>query len=215
MTQATCEHTWTVRPGTLIDVNPLARMIRAVARPVDLDGDGVPDGPADEDAASSAARLLLLHVVLESGRLTVAEEDGEIVAAAIWVPGMFPVQPQQVRTLLTRELRMDDGASVVDAVGPDARVRPVLEVAMTEFLDDVARQQPDLVLYAVVVAEHARAAARELARDVVAPVLSETQNVLALALDGSRADVLEASGFRERGRIPLGASNAMWVGAPA
>ena len=215
MMQAASEHGWTVRPGTLIDVNPVARMIRASSRPVDIDGDGLPDGPADQDAAESAARLLLLHVVLESGRLTVATAAGEIVAAAIWVPGTFPVQSQQVHTLLTRELRLDDAVSVVNAVGPDEHVRPALEEAMSLFLDDVSRQQPELVLYAVVVAESARAATRQLARDVVVPVLSETHNVLALALDSARAELLESAGFREVGRIPLGASNAMWVGAPA
>lgn len=207
---------WTVRPGGLLDVNPVARLLRGGSRPVDIDGDGVPDGPVDEEAAAVAARLLLLHVVLERGRLDLAEApDGTIAAAAVWVPAEEALAPAELGGLLTRELHLAGAGALSATIGPPDHVRPQLEATMTGFLDAVAQHQPDLVLYAVAVdPSRATADVLALARDVVAPVIASGEPVLALALDADRARLLVAAGFDELEQIPLGELNTVWVGQP-
>lgn len=204
---------WTVRPGTLLDVNPVARLLRDGARPIDIDGDGVADGPVDEDAAAIASRLLLLHVVLERGRLVVAEQNGAIVAASVWVPPDEALLPADLGPLLTRELHLAGVGELAASIGPPEHVRPQLEATMTGFLDSVLTSRPHLVLYAIaVVATLATVDVVTVARAVVDPVLAEGRDVLALALDDDRARLLEATGFRETSRIPLGDLNTVWIG---
>lgn len=202
---------WTVRPGGILDVNPVTRLLRACARPVDIDGDGIVDVPTDPAAADAAARMLLLHVVIERGRLEVAEHEGEIVGAAVWLPGDTGPLPDGVEELLRRELRVPD---VAQAIGPGEHVRPHLEATMAGVLTSIAQEEPALVLYAVAISP---AIAREqvvaLARDLVAPVLAEGRSVLAVALDAGRAGLLRAAGFTELGRVPLGAGGEVWLGS--
>ncbi|WP_454296654.1 hypothetical protein [Salana multivorans] len=206
---------WAVRTGTLLDVNAVARLLRSSVRPIDIDGDGIPDGPIDSEAADTAARLVLLHTVLERGQLWVADRGGVPVAAAIWVPGDVEPGSSDLGSILRRELKVDSVDDVAALVGPDEHVRPFLEEAMAGALGAVA---PDsLVLYGLVVdpALIDDVDVVALASELVAPVLTETENdsaLFALALDAARASLLEAAGFRHVEAVPFGAGHTVWVG---
>lgn len=234
---------WTVRRGGLLDVNPVVRLLRVGANAVDVDGDGELDGPRDEEAASAAARMLLLHVVLERGELWVAERapsepsehDGDpsssprpadIVAASIWLPGSelelvtgqldsSALVASDLRALLTRELRLAD---VTEAIGPPEHVRPQVTETMTGLVETLTELHPRLVLFAVTVApqlpQHELV---EVARAVVGPVTDRRTSggVVAVALDEGRARLLRATGFAEVGRVPLGELNEVWIGRAA
>lgn len=212
---------WLTRPGSMIDVNAVARLLRSAMRPLDIDGDGILDGPTDHDAADTAARLLLLHSVLEHGRLWVAEREGRPVAAAIWVPGGAATGGattggDELGGILRRELQVDSVSDVAALIGPDEHVRPFLEDAMASASGAVERAR--LVLYGVVidpaVVDDLDVVA--LARELVAPVVSELdgegESAYALALDPARAALLEAAGFRRVDAIPFGAGHTVWVG---
>ncbi|ROR96573.1 hypothetical protein EDD28_1158 [Salana multivorans] len=209
---------WLTRPGSLLDVNAVARLLRSAMQPLDIDGDGIPDGPADTNAADVAARLLLLHSVLEHGRLWVAERDGRPVAAAIWVPGETGVGPgsDDLGGILRRELQVDSVSDVAALVGPDERVRPFLEDAMAAAFGAV--ESARLVLYGVVVdpAVVDDVDVVALARELVAPVVAELddagESAYALALDPARASLLEAAGFRRVDAVPFGVGHTVWVG---
>lgn len=201
------------RQGHLLDVNPVARLLRASAHELDIDGDGVPDGPADPGAVDATARMLLAHLVLASGELWVTERDGEIVAASVWVPGgddAASVRAGALDQLLRRELKVD---RVVDAVGPAVHLRPALESAMAEVGDLIQLSSARLVLFAVAVAPHVEPHdVVTMARTVVEPVLSRDEPVLAVAIDDGRGALLRQSGFATVGRVPLGEGNEVWLG---
>ncbi|GMA33275.1 hypothetical protein [Litorihabitans aurantiacus] len=201
----------TVRRGGLVDVNAVVRMLTAGNRHIDIDGDGEPDGPLDPEAAGSAARMALSHVVLDRGDLWVAHDvAGDLQAISVWMPGDVEGVAAELRQVLERELGTTDPG---EAIGPSPHVRPQLMGAMQAVLEQALVLQPRLVLFAVTVAPQVDpAAVVELARAVVAPVVSGDGDVLAVALDGDRARLLEAVGFAEVAQVPLGADHALWLG---
>lgn len=206
---------WLVRPGTMLDVNPVGRLLQASAQAPDLAWEAPPGPPADLEAAGVAARLLLLHVVLERGRLIVAEHNGHIVGASVWLPGDAPFASDDMPSLLRRELHLSGDSEVADAIGPPAAARAEFDRSMRDLATTLAQSDPDLVLYAVVIdAEHARTDLVPHARLLVAPVLREGVTVRALALDAARARLLEAIGFAEQVQVPLGEQGSVWVGVP-
>lgn len=201
----------TVRRGGLVDVNAVVRLLRSSSHDVDIDGDGHLDGPVDPEAARSAARMALSHVVLEQGDLWVAHDAaGELQALSVWMPGAVDGASSDLHRILERELRMPDPSQ---AIGPGEHVRPQLMASMAGVMEHVLVLQPRLVLFAVTVAQQAdQAAVVALARAVVAPVLTGDGDVLAVALDGDRARLLRAVGFAEVAQVPLGELNNVWIG---
>lgn len=218
--------TATIRPGTILDVNAVARLLRASAHAIDVDGDGIPDGPRDPEAAAMASRLVLLHGVLEHGELWVMEAAGEVIGAAVWAPARIEVArdaPTELGAILRRELRVERMDDVAELVGPAPQVRGYLTEAMTGVLQAAADLAVDdasdgaLLLYALVLPPGpAHAESRiGLARQLLAPVLAGDQPerpLLALALDAPRAHLLAASGFVTHDVVPLGAANSVWIG---
>lgn len=165
MTDNDAAASWNVRPGGMLDINPVARLLRHSA----LAQGSAPTGSTEaiEDSLEAAARLMLLHLVLERGRLVVADQAGEVVAAAVWLPGDARASGEQLRDLLRREVPSGDepdmfaGAATLSAHTADG---------MAQLVDDLAITQTELVLYAVVVDE--RVPLRDLvplARAVVSP----------------------------------------------
>lgn len=201
----------TVRRGGLVDVNAVVRMLRSSSHDVDIDGDGHLDGPVDPEAARSAARMALSHVVLEQGDLWVAHDAaGELQALSVWMPGAVDGASFDLHRILERELRMPDPSQ---AIGPGEHVRPQLMASMAGVMEHVLVLHPRLVLFAVTVAQQAdQAAVIALARAVVAPVVRGDGDVLAVALDGDRARLLRAVGFAEVAQVPLGDLNNVWIG---
>ena len=204
----------TVRRGGLVDVNAVVRLLRSSSHDVDIDGDGHLDGPVDPEAARSAARMALSHVVLEQGDLWVAHDAaGELQALSVWMPGAVDGASSDLHRILERELRMPDPSQ---AIGPGDHVRPQLMAAMAGVMDHVLVLQPRLVLFAVTVAPQVNPADHSaviaLARAVVAPVVRGDGDVLAVALDGDRARLLRAVGFAEVAQVPLGDLNSVWIG---
>lgn len=207
-----------VREAGLVDVNAVVRLLQGGATQIDIDGDGESDGPADVDAAGSAARMALSHIVLQDGALWVAESAGagvisgrprEILATSVWMPGSPEHYADSLQNILTRELHVAD---VSDAIGPSQHVRPQLAESMTGVMEHVFALAPRLVLFAVTVAPQvAPADVVALARAVVAPVIADG-GVLAVALDDSRARLLRAVGFHEVAQVPLGELNTVWIG---
>jgi hypothetical protein len=201
----------TVRRGGLVDVNAVVRLLRSSSHDVDIDGDGHLDGPVDPEAARSAARMALSHVVLEQGDLWVAHDAaGELQALSVWMPGAVDGASSDLHRILERELRMPDPSQ---AIGPGDHVRPQLMASMAGVMEHVLLLRPRLVLFAVTVAPQAdQAAVVALARAVVAPVIRGDGDVLAVALDGDRARLLRAVGFAEVAQVPLGELNNVWIG---
>ncbi|PWD51326.1 hypothetical protein C8046_12305 [Serinibacter arcticus] len=201
----------TVRRGGLVDVNSVVRLLREGSQEVDIDGDGDPDGPVDPEAARSAARMAISHVVLEQGDLWVAHDDaGTLQAISVWMPGALPGASDELHRILERELHLPDPS---EAIGPPEHVRPQLMESMAGVMEHVHAHEPRLVLFAVTVAPQSDpAAVVALARAVVAPVVRGDGDVLAVALDGDRARLLQAVGFAEVAAVPLGELNTVWIG---
>lgn len=205
----------TVRRGTLVDVNAVVRLMRAGAAAIDIDGDGIPDGPHDEETAAAAARLALSHLSLESGDLWVAEREGRLVAASVWLPGDGRALRADTSHLLARELRLED---VPGAIGPAEHLRGEIEATATGVFAELLTNRPRLVLASLTVAteEVHPHEVIELARRVVHPVVhAEETAVLAVAIDDARARLLRAVGFSTISTVPLGELNAVWVGRAA
>lgn len=205
----------TVRRGGLVDVTAVVRLLRAGSHEVDIDGDGDPDGPVNPEAARSAARMAISHVVLEDGELWVAHDSaGHLQATSVWMPGSLPGASDELHRILERELHLPDPS---EAIGPPEHVRPQLMESMTGVMEHVDAAAPRLVLFAVTVAPQVDpAAVVALARAVVAPVVNDDGDavgpVLAIALDGDRARLLRAVGFEEVAQVPLGELNTVWIG---
>ncbi|PFG21309.1 hypothetical protein [Serinibacter salmoneus] len=205
----------TVRRGTLVDVNAVVRLMRAGAAPVDINGDGILDGPHDEETAAAAARLALSHLSLESGDLWVAERGGRLVAASVWLPGDGRALSADTSHLLARELHLDD---VSAAIGPGDHLRGEVEATATGVFAELLANRPRLVLASLTVAtgEVDPREVIELARRVVHPVVHADESpVLAVAIDDARARLLRAVGFTTVSTVPLGELNAVWVGRAA
>lgn len=201
-----------VRPGTMLDVNPVGRLLHQQA--LSQRTNGASQDEADAEAAAVAARLLLLHVVLERGMLVVAERSGTLVAASIWLPGDAAFGSEDLPSLLRRELRLTGEADVAEAIGAPPDIRDEFERSMADLATDLVQANPDLVLYAVVVSpEVERRSVVPLARRVVEPALAAGRPVMAIALDQARARLLQAVGFAERSRVQLGAGGSVWIGA--
>ena len=210
---------WTVRPASLLDVNAVARLLRASAVAVDIDGDGTPDGPADPAAAEAAMRMVLSHVALQDGEVWVAETDTgpdggprELVAASVWLPGHSDDHLTHLDGLLRRELHVSDVAA---AVGPAESLRPQVEATAVGVMTTIAGANPALVLFAVVVSPRFVGAEMvAVARDVVAPVRKARagQELLAVAIDDERARLLMATGCAEVDRVLLGDLHLVWLG---
>lgn len=208
---------WTVRPATLVDVNAVARLLRASSVAIDIDGDGAPDGPADPAAAEAATRMVLSHVALQDGEIWLAETEDrlgnrEVVAASVWLPGHSDVQLAHLDGLLRRELHVNDVAA---ALGPAENLRAQVEATAIGVMTTIAGANPALVLFAVVVSPRFTGAEMvAIARDVVAPVRRERvgQELLAVAIDDERARLIMATGFTETDRVLLGDLHLVWLG---
>lgn len=208
---------WTVRPATLLDVNAVARLLRASSVAIDIDGDGAPDGPSDPAAAEAATRMVLSHVALQDGEVWVAEAEDqfgsrEVVAASVWLPGHSDEHLAHLDGLLRRELLVTDVAA---ALGPAENLRVQVEATAIGVMTTIARANPSLVLFAVVVSPRFTGADMvAIARDVVAPVRRQRagQELLAVAIDDERARLLMATGFAEIDRVLLGDLHLVWLG---
>jgi len=200
-----------VRPAGLVDITVTARLLESSAPEIDLDGDGVPDGPADPEVAASVTRMALSHVVLPHGQLWVAERDGVLEAASVWMPAAGSGAGDGLRDVLVRELH---GPSLAAALDPGVEVRAALADASPEVAALLETIGPEQVLGALGVAPHVPAAdAADLLHATIVPALDALDGVAAAAsLDPDRVDVLRAAGFVAVGSVDVGAGHTLWVG---
>lgn len=202
----------TVRPAGLVDVTGAARLLEASAPEIDVDGDGVPDGPADPEIAASVARMTLSHVVLQHGQLWLAEREGLLEAAAVWMPTGEHGGSDTLRDALARELR---GTSLDAALDPGVEVRAALAAASAEVAALLQPVRPAQILSALGVAPHvADVEAPAVLRATILPGLEALDGRVAATttVEPARVAVLESAGFVGVGTVGLGAGHELWVG---
>lgn len=202
----------TVRPAGLVDVTGAARLLEASAPEIDVDGDGVPDGPADPEIAASVARMALSHVVLQHGQLWLAEREGVLEAASVWMPAGEHGSSDTLRDVLARELR---GTSLDAALDPGVEVRAALAAASAEVAALLQQVRPAQILSALGVAPHvADVEAPAVLRATILPGLEALDGRVAATttVEPDRVGVLESAGFVGVGTVGLGAGHELWVG---
>ncbi|MFD1825319.1 MULTISPECIES: hypothetical protein [Mumia] len=205
----------TVRPAGIVDVTSAARLLESSAPEIDVDGDGFPDGPADPEVAASVARMALSHVVLQHGQLWVAERNGVLEAASVWMPAVETGAGDGLRDVLLRELH---GPSLAAALDPGAEVRAALAGASLEVAALLERIDPEQILSGLGVAQHvSRLAAPAVMRATIMPALEALDGGVAAAasLEPERVAVLESAGFVGVGTVDVGAGHQLWVGRAA
>lgn len=206
----------TVRRAGIVDVTQVARLLDASAPELDLDGDGVVDGPADPEVAASVTRLALSHVVLQHGQLWVAGTGDALHAATVWMPPAAVGLADDLRDTIALEL---DADTVRAAIDPGKNVRQALAAAAPEVADVLDRVEPGVVLTALAADPELDADARDqLLEACITTGLDEIEDAAAaLTLVPGRVAVLEAAGFSRVDEIEVGAGHLLWVGwaAPA
>lgn len=189
---------WSVRPGTLVDVPGVVRLAMDDA----LGADAVVD--------EGALRLLLTHVVLEQGRLWVAERGCRLVGASIWLPASAEHLANDLRRIAAREL----GGARTEALTPDKDVDDQLQLLLPDVLRLVERSAPRLVLLNVAIAPGLSAGRRErLVTDLVRAMQDEPieGRLLAVSFDPDHVRVLVRAGFETLGGVPVG-NHSLWIG---
>ncbi|MBW9210439.1 hypothetical protein KV100_12315 [Mumia sp. zg.B21] len=205
-----------VRRAGLVDVTHAARLLEVSAPALDIDGDGTVDGPPDPQVAAVVTRLALSHLVLQQGKLWVAERDGVLQAATVWMPrhevrlGAVGLS-EGLRETVRLEL---DAATVHAALDPGEDVREALGAAETTVADMLSRVAPDVVLTTLAVVPdlgpHERA---DILQACITAALEETDGVAAaMTLLTEHVAVLEASGFVRVAEVTVGAGHRLWVG---
>jgi hypothetical protein len=204
-----------IRLGGMSDVTIAARLLTADAPAMDIDGDGVVDAPDDPGQAASALRMFLTHAVLEHGRIWVSEQEGSLTAASVWLPPDTGSFRDEMALVLSRELSLDvDGA----VPAPNAAVTVLVERAMRDVVDIVARARPAQVLLntGVVVDGRDDAGRDRLRSAVVAPELDAQRHsggtAVAVEVHAHKVPGLVMAGFERLGEAALGRSHAVWVG---
>jgi hypothetical protein len=201
-----------VRRAGLVDINSIARMI-AEHRPfIDLDGDGEPDEVPDPEHAGPATRLVLSHGALEHGEVWFAREDADVTAVAVWLPPDADHLAADLHRAIGRELGVHPEPPAEPAHAP---LRSLVG-ATAETL--ALLQASDARRVLILLSDDGRSAGdRRLAllAEVLAPVVAEQgaagRDVLAVTVDPAQVADLEALGFAELARTPLGAAS-LWTG---
>ncbi|MBU5424073.1 hypothetical protein KQI48_15495 [Cellulomonas hominis] len=204
---------WRVERAGLVDVNPVARML-AEHRPfIDLDGDGQPDEVPHPEHAGPAARLVLSLGALEHGEVWLARQGAEVAAVAVWLPPDADHLAADLHREVTRELGTPPERDPEPAHAPLRSLVGATAHTLALARDSDARRVLTVLADAGRVPGERRAA---LLADVLAPVLDAEgaagREVLAVTVDPAQVADLEALGFTEAGRTPLGAAT-LWLGA--
>ncbi|MFF5492177.1 hypothetical protein [Streptomyces aquilus] len=186
-----------IRPAGLVDVPAVVRLIGPPS-PALRSGECL---AGDWDQAQRAMRLLLAHHALEEGQVWVAERaDGELLAAAVWMPPDAGAESPHARlgTLFARELVRPPESPLLPAVlkkaGP---AEPHWTVAVVCAQDDSEAGEPDLVA------------------DLIAPGLAEvdaeTATAVALTLAARHTGELRSLGFRHPRHVPVTPGLGVWL----
>ncbi|WP_370617594.1 hypothetical protein [Mumia sp. Pv 4-285] len=213
-TQLDPDTAYAVRRGGIADVTHVTRLLEAAAPQVDLDGDGTIDGPADPVVAASVTRLALSHVVLQHGQMWVADHEGIVLAASVWVPTTAMAQVNALSAVVAREL---DAATVQAALDPGSDVRGVLDAATPEIGAHLDAIQPDVLLTGLAADPQLPPAERDrLLMACTVRALEELEGTAAaVSLEPEQVLVLESAGFVRVAEIPVGAHHRLWVGRSA
>lgn len=191
-----------VRAAGLVDVPAVVRLI-APAPPSASPSTPAPGGSAlDWEQAQSAMRLVLAHHALEEGQVWVAEqEDGALLAAAVWLPPGVDSEPPETyfSGLLARELAISPQhrpvmPALLKEAGPDG---PHWKVVIAGALDDTS------------VWDHTVAA------DLLAPGLhavdDQAATAVAITVSARHADQLRPLGFRRPREVDLMPGASVWL----
>ncbi|HEY0216627.1 MAG TPA: hypothetical protein VGC57_09565 [Cellulomonas sp.] len=210
------EGPWQVRRAGLVDINPIARLLQAHRPFIDLDGDGEPDEVADPEQAVSATRLVLSHGALEHGEVWFAEDAAGMAAVAVWMPPDADGLAQDLHRVVARELG--------EPLRPDPELAHTPLRSLVEGTTHLMRlmQESDARRVLILLSDAGRTEdvpgrdRRTLLADVLAPVVTAEvlagRGVLAVTVDPAQVADLEALGFAEATRSPLGAAS-LWLGA--
>ncbi|PWI18265.1 hypothetical protein DI272_32065 [Streptomyces sp. Act143] len=190
-----------VRPAGLVDV---PAVVRLVAPPVPAPG-SVECLTADWDQAQRAMRLLLAHHALEEGQVWVAERrDGELLAAAVWMPPDAGAEPSRDRlgTLFARELAVRP---------PEPPIAPILPTA----LKGAGPAEPHWTVVIVCAQDDTEAWEPALVAELLAPGLAEVDaeaaTAVALTLSARHTDQLRSLGFRRPRHVPVSPGLGVWL----
>ncbi|VTR78857.1 hypothetical protein CHMI_03643 [Cellulomonas hominis] len=203
---------WEVHRAGLVDVNPIARMIGEHRPFIDLDGDGEPDEVPHPEHAGPATRLVLSHGALEHGEVWFAREGADVSAVAVWLPPDAEHLAADLHRVVGRELGIQPEPPAEPAHAPLRSL--VAATAQTLALLQASDARRVLIL----LSDDGRSAGERrlaLLADVLAPVVAEQgadgRDVLAVTVDPAQVADLEALGFTELARTPLGAAS-LWTG---
>ncbi|MEV7341871.1 hypothetical protein [Streptomyces sp. NPDC093544] len=191
-----------VRAAGLVDVPAVVRLIAPPSPSTSPSGPSLDSSALDWEQAQSAMRMVLAHHALEEGQVWVAEqEDGALLAAAIWLPPGVESEPPETyfSGLLSREL----------AIGPQHR--PVLPTLLKE-------AGPDVPHWKVVVAgalDDMSAWDHTVAADLLAPGLravdDQASTAVAVTISARHADQLRPLGFRRPREVDLMPGASVWL----
>ncbi|MGP4012803.1 hypothetical protein [Streptomyces sp. 4N124] len=194
-----------VRAAGLVDVPAVVRLLAPAATAPRLPLQ-VPGGPAvDWDQAQRAMRLMLAHYALEEGEVWVAERaDGELLAAAVWLPPGTGAEPPHARfgSLLAREL----ATSV-----PKEPKEPVLPAA----LKAAGLDGPHWTVVAACAPDDTEAWDRSVVAELLAPGLravdDEGVGAVAATISPRHMDQLRPLGFRRPRAARLAPGVGVWL----
>ncbi|MFI9832134.1 hypothetical protein ACIHIX_31140 [Streptomyces sp. NPDC051913] len=188
-----------VRQAGLVDVPAVVRLVTPPAAPALRPAECL---AADWDQAQRAMRLLLAHHALEEGQVWVAERaDGELLAAAVWMPPDTGAEPPHARlgTLFARELT----------------VRPPRNPVLPAALKQAGPAEPHWTVVTVCAQGDPEAWDPTLVTDLLAPGLTEvdaqTATAVALTLSARHTDQLRPLGFRHPHHVPLTPGLGVWL----
>ncbi|MFE9768091.1 hypothetical protein ACFYPC_26835 [Streptomyces sp. NPDC005808] len=193
-----------VRAAGLVDVPAVVRLIAPAPPSTSPSAPAAAPGSSarDWEQAQSAMRLVLAHHALEEGQVWVAEqEDGALLAAAVWLPPGVESEPPETyfSSLLAREL----------AIG--RQHRPVLPALLKE-------AGPPGPHWKVVIAgapDETSAWDRTVAADLLAPGLravdDQAATAVAITVSAPHADQLRPLGFRRPREADLMPGVSVWL----
>ncbi|WP_159074276.1 hypothetical protein [Streptomyces dioscori] len=196
-----------VRAAGLVDVPAVARLITQ-------------SSAGHSEQAQRVMRLVLAHHALEKGQVWVAErdDDGTLLAAAIWLPpgtGVDPPGPH-LKSVLSRELAT--GRS--EATGRSA-AEPAFCLPQDLFLSTVLKaagpdpSAPYWTVVAVCAPDETEAWDRTVVDGLLAPGLravdEQDATAVAVTLSARHGDQLRHLGFRGPRRASVAPDASVWL----